>query len=96
MCGDQISSLALWFSTIGLAFGIAGSVGLALLTKVFITINPDGTQSWGSNGMPNNLWLKRNILLRRIQRFGIPLSYFGVALGFLLQLLALWLPSLAR
>ena len=95
MLGNQISSLVLWLSTVGLAFGVAGSVGLALLTKVFIAINPDGTQSWGTNGMPNDLWLRRNIRLRRIQRFGIPLSYFGVALGFLSQLVALWLPYVA-
>lgn len=96
MHSDPLSSFVLWLSTAGLVLGVAGAVGLALLTKVFITINPDGTQHWGPNGMPNDLWLKRNIRLRKIQRFGMPASYLGVALGFLSQLVALWLPSLLR
>lgn len=93
---DQINSFLLCLSTIGLVLGFVGSVSLALLTKVFITINPDGTQSWGPKDMANDLWLKRNVRLRCIQRFVIPLSYFGVAVGFLLQLVALWLPSLTK
>lgn len=96
MLVNHINNVVLWLSTAGLAFGVIGSVGLALLTRVFITINADGTQSWGPNGMPNDLWLKRNIRLRRIQRFAIPLSYSGVALGFLSQLVALWLPSFVK
>lgn len=81
-------------NTSGLVFGFVGSLSLAFLTKVFITIKPDGTQSWGPNGMSNDTWLKRNIRFRNIQRFGIPAAYMSLGIGFLLQLVALWLPSL--
>ena len=94
MTGDQINSVTLWLNTIGLIFGIAGGIGLALLTKVFITINPDGTQSWGPRGISNDEWLKRNIRLRLIQRVVIPLSYLCIAVGFVSQLVALWFPHI--
>jgi plasmid stabilization system protein ParE len=66
----------------------------AILTKTFITINPDGSQSWGPNGIPNDVWLRRNIRIRRMQNWGVPLSYGAVGLGFVSQLVALWLPKL--
>jgi hypothetical protein len=86
--------LILWLSTVGLCFGIAGAIGLAVLTKTFITINPDGSQSWGPNGTPNDVWRMRNIRIRRMQNWGVPLSYGAVGLGFVSQLVALWLPKL--
>jgi len=89
---DRVGSLILWLSTVGLVLGFLGSVGLALLTKVLVTINPDGSQSIGSSTLPPELARKRNIHLRHMQRIGIPISYIGIALGFLSQLLALWLP----
>lgn len=90
---DRVGNLVLWLSTIGLVLGFLGSVGLALLTKVLVTINPDGSQSIGSTTLPPELARKRNIRLRHMQRIGIPVSYIGIALGFLSQLVALWLPS---
>jgi hypothetical protein len=73
MTSDQIGTLSLWLNTIGLCLGIAGEIGLALLSKSFITINPNGSQTWGPGSMPNDLWLKRNIRIRWMQRFLTPL-----------------------
>jgi ABC-type lipoprotein release transport system permease subunit len=84
-----------WLNTVGLLLGVIGAFGLALLTKVFITIQPDGTQLWGTpEGMSNDEWLLRNKVLRIKQKYGLPFSYCVLAFGFLLQLLALWIPVL--
>ena len=87
------SNFALWLNTTGLFLGVAGAIGLGLLTKVFITINEDGTQTWGPpTGMNNEEWKQLNVKLRRKQKVGVPVSYGAIALGFMLQLVALWLP----
>jgi hypothetical protein len=92
-----MNAVALWLNTIGLALGVTGAFGLAMLTKTFIVINPDGSQRWGRPPeMQNDVWLKRNIKIRRMQTWGIPLSYGGIGLGFVLQLVALWSPKLAN
>lgn len=94
---EVMDVLILWLSTLGLCLGIAGAIGLAVLTKTFITTNPDGSQRWGPpNGIPNDVWLRRNIRIRRTQNWGFPLSYGAVGVGFVFQLAALWLPKLAQ
>ncbi len=80
-------------SSIGLLLGIVGSLGLALLTKVFITIQPDGTQFWGPQpGVTPEEARRQNLRLRKQQKYGIPCSYASLAVGFILQFIALWLP----
>lgn len=92
-----MENLIAWLSTAGLSLGAIGAFGLALLTKVFITINPDGTQSWGPpHGVDNGDWQRRNRRLRVKQKYGLPLSYCALATGFVLQLIALWLGVLAK
>ena len=82
-----------WLNSLGLLLGISGALGLAVLTKVFITIQPDGTQHWGlPAGMTEAESRRRNIRLRKQQKFGLPASYAALALGFILQLVALWIP----
>lgn len=77
-------------SGVGLFFGFAGALGLASLTKVFIMINEDGTQSWGPpEGMGNEEWRRRNRTVRKRQKYGLPASYLALALGFFFQLISL-------
>lgn len=92
-----MESSIIWLNTIGLSLGAIGAFGLAFLTKVFITIKPDGTQFWGPTaGITNEDWKRQNKRLRMKQKYGLPLSYCALAIGFLLQLLAVWLPVLAK
>lgn len=64
MQDSDLGQLILWLSTIGLALGVGGAIGLAFLTRVFITIKPDGNQYWGPGDMPIEQWRRRNIRLR--------------------------------
>lgn len=83
-------------NTAGLSLGVLGAIGLALLSKVLIRIEPDGHQVFGPpDGMENEEWLRRNRRLRFKQKYGFPLSYCAIAVGFLCQIFALWLPSIA-
>jgi len=50
--------------------------------------------TWGPNGIPNDVWRSRNIRIRRLQNWGVPLAYGAVGLGFVSQLVALWFPKL--
>lgn len=93
MQDSDLGQIILWLSTAGLSVGVGGAFGLAFLTRVFITIQPNGDQYWGPGDMPIEQWRRRNIGLRKIQKYGVPASYIGIALGFLAQLLALWLPD---
>jgi hypothetical protein len=48
----------------------------------------------GLSTIPNDVWRSRSIRTRRMQNWGVPLSYGAVGLGFVSQLVALWLPKL--
>jgi hypothetical protein len=94
MTTDEINNIVLWLNTVGLVIGSISALVLALLSKVFITINPDGTQSWGiPKGMSGEEWQAKNCRLRRTQQWVIPAAYLGILIGFVAQLVALWLPS---
>jgi hypothetical protein len=95
MSNHAATETVLWLNTGGLALGAIGAILLALFTKVFITIQPDGSQQWGPpNGMPNEEWRENNRRLRRMQNYVIPAGYVFIVIGFCAQLLALWLPAL--
>jgi len=84
-----------WMNAVGLACGLCGAVGLALLTRGFIRTNDDGTQLWGPpKNIPNDDWKRSNLRFRTLQRIGIPMSYSGLGVGFVLQLIALVLARL--
>jgi hypothetical protein len=90
-----INDLVLWLNTTGLAIGAVGAILLARFTRVFITIQPDGTQSWGPPAaISDEQWRARNIRLRRAQMRITPAAYICMMIGFCTQLLALWLPAL--
>lgn len=90
-----LNEAVLWLNTIGLGLGVIGAIVLAAVTKVFITIEPDGSQRIGPpTGMPNERWRENNRRLRRAQKYVIPAAYVAIVIGFAVQLLALWLPSL--
>ena len=92
MTSNEINEVVLWLNTAGLALGAIGALVLAAFTRVFITINPDGSQSWGPpKGMPNEKWLANNRRLRTMQRYLIPSAYWCIVIGFCAQLAALWL-----
>lgn len=94
MTSDEVSQAILWLDTVGLVIGSISAILLALFTKVFITIEPNGDQSWGiPAGMSNNEWRAKNRRLRWTQRHVIPAAYLGLVIGFGTQLVALWLPS---
>lgn len=85
----------IWLNTLGLTLGVAGAFGLALLTKVFITVEQDGTQYWGPPpGISNEEWLRRNKILWIKQKYGLPVSYGALSLGFVCQLIGLWMPEI--
>lgn len=91
------ASCIIWLNTAGLSLGVLGAFGLAFLVKVLIRIEPDGHQVFGPpNGMTNEEWLRHNRRLRFKQKYGFPLSYGAIAVGFLCQIVALWLPSIAK
>ena len=92
-----MESTITWLNMVGLSLGAIGSFGLALLTKVFITIKPDGHQTWGPpDGVTNDEWLQQNRRLRLKQKYGLPFSYGALGAGFLLQLVAIWFSALAK
>ena len=92
MTNNAISDAVLWLNTAGLALGAIGALILAAFTRVFIRINPDGTQSWGTpKGMSNEQWQANNRRLRTMQRYLFPSAYGCIAIGFCAQLAALWL-----
>jgi len=86
--------LYLYLNTTGLSLGIAGALGLALLPKNFIKILDDGSEFWGPpEGKTQEQWQKDNLRLLKLQKFGLPLSYLALGLGFAVQIVALWLPQ---
>jgi len=89
-----MENISMWLTTAGMTFGVIGTIGLALLTKVFITINSDGTQTLGPVGISNEEWKKRNIKIRNKQKYCIPIFYILIALGFTCQISALWIPKI--
>ena len=92
MTSKEINEVVLWLDTAGLALGAIGALVLAKFTRVFITINPDGSQSWGApKGMSNEDWRAKNRQLRTMQRYLIPSAYWCIVIGFCAQLAALWL-----
>lgn len=92
MTSSAISDAVLWINTIGLVLGATGALVLAAFSRVFITIEPDGSQRWGPpEGMPSEQWRANNRRLRKMQQYLIPLSYWFIVIGFCTQLVALWL-----
>lgn len=65
MANSAINEVVLWLNTCGLVIGVIGAILLAVFTKVFITIEPDGTQSWGRpQGMSDQQYKANNLRLR--------------------------------
>ena len=92
MTSYEVKETVLWLNTIGLSLGVIGALVLAAFTRVFITIEPDGTQHWGPpKGMPIEQWMASNRRLRKIQLYLIPSAYGCIVIGFCAQLAALWL-----
>lgn len=92
MTSNEINEVVLWLNTAGLALGAIGALILAAFTRVFITIEPDGSQRWGPpEGMSNERWRTNNRRLRAMQLYLIPSAYGFIVSGFCAQLVALWL-----
>lgn len=92
MTNSTISDAVLWLNTIGLVLGAIGALVLAAFSRVFITIEPDGSQHWGPpKGMPIEQWMANNRRLRTMQQYLIPSAYGLIVIGFCTQLAALWL-----
>lgn len=89
-----MTDLLIVVSSAGLVLGTAGAIALALLSDG-PRINPDGSVSLGfAPPQLSEAQVKSwNRGRANLKRRATPLSYAAIACGFLMQLLALWIPA---